>query len=113
MLIKFGNAKHFLKNFLFGKEEQKKGINMTDKKIYNYFFLKLKITENKMRQEDLCKEINMKQTTLSKKLNNKNNFTQQQITKICKCLNIQKDEIGHYFFTENVCKTQTDGKEQL
>ena len=48
-----------------------------------------------------------------KKLNNKNNFTQQQITKICKCLNIQKDEIGHYFFTENVCKTQTDGKEQL
>ena len=55
----------------------------------------------------------MNQTTLSKKLNNKNNFTQQQITKICKCLNIQKDEIGHYFFTENVCKTQTDGKEQL
>ena len=86
---------------------------MTDKKIYNYFFLKLKITENKMRQEDLCKEINMNQTNLSKKLNNKNNFTQQQITKICKCLNIQKDEIGHYFFTENVCKTQTDGKEQL
>lgn len=77
---------------------------------YNYNYNKLlgRIKElGYPSQEEFSKNINMNQATFSQKVNNKATFKQNEIKKICESLKIPVSEIGDYFFSHNVCKTQT------
>lgn len=67
-------------------------------KNFDYSKLKGRIKEKGYTQMKLSMEIGISQCWLCKKLNNDSEFTQSQIFKICKILDIQKDEIDLYFF---------------
>lgn len=70
--------------------------------MYNYNKLKGRIVEKDMTQNDVAEKINIAKSTLNLKLNNKIAFSQDDIISISKVLEISKEEIGQYFFTENV-----------
>lgn len=65
---------------------------------FNYGNLLGKMKQHGIRQEDLAKLIGNTPATLSLKLNNKANFKQSEIIKICETLNIDCEDIGSYFF---------------
>ncbi len=69
---------------------------------YNYKKLLGKIVEVYGTQYEFAKALNVSEHTLSSKLNNKVNFKQSEITKICELLDIASTEISNYFFTEKV-----------
>lgn len=60
----------------------------------------------KYNKTTFAKKINMSYFSLYKKLNCVVPFTQNEIMKIVKVLNIDSKEIPDYFFTEKVKKTQ-------
>lgn len=66
-----------------------------------------RIREYGFTQESLAKQIKINPQTLSWKLNNKSAFTTEEMDKICELLDISLEEIGVYFFTKKVWKTQT------
>jgi len=70
--------------------------------MYDYSKLKGRIVEMKMTQNDLAEEIQIAKSTLNLKLNNKISFSQDDIIAVSKVLLIPKEEIGIYFFTEEV-----------
>lgn len=61
-----------------------------------------RIKEYGYTQERLAEEISMTKTTMSLKLNNKAYFTQPEIEKIRRILNIDAEEVGVYFFALKV-----------
>lgn len=67
---------------------------------FNYSKLLGRMKERGFTQEKLADCIRIAPTTLNAKLNNKGNFTTSEIARICKVLEISKDEIGVYFFAE-------------
>lgn len=71
---------------------------------WNYAKLRGRIKEYGYTQKTLANTININSSTLSEKLNNKYEFTVDEINAICKCLKIPKVEIGEYFFAQKVQK---------
>lgn len=63
---------------------------------YNYAKLLGKIRESGNTQESLAIKVKMSPSTLNLKLNNKRDFTQKQIKKICEELHIEN--VNEYFF---------------
>lgn len=75
---------------------------MEDKITYDYSKLKGRMKQKGITQEELALEIGIDKSTLSLKLNNQSLFTQDEINKIVKILEIPAEEIKEYFFTEKV-----------
>ena len=69
---------------------------------YNYSKLRGRIREYYGRESDFAKSMNLSNNSLSKKLNNKVRFTQDEITIMIERLDIKKVEIKDYFFTLEV-----------
>ena len=65
---------------------------------FNYSKLLGRFREYGFSQKDVAIRIGIRPTTLSLKLNNKFNFTSDEIDAICKLLDIPGEEIGIYFF---------------
>lgn len=64
--------------------------------------LKAKMVEIGINVEWLAKEINLDRTTLYRRLNNPEEFTIREVTKIALVLNLTKDEVNDIFFASNV-----------
>lgn len=73
----------------------------TDLRI-NYDKLKGKIREVLGTQGKLAEYMKLDETTISNKLNCSTYFTQKEILKICRILNIKLEKIPEYFFKEKV-----------
>ena len=73
---------------------------------FDYSKLLGRIKEYGYTQETLAKGIGITESSMSLKLNNKAPFKQIEIRLICKILGIPNNEIGVYFFTPKVEKTQ-------
>lgn len=69
---------------------------------FNYNKLKGKIIENFGSFSAFAEEINMSRISLSKKLNNKSEFSQQEISNISSKLSINNKDIENYFFKKDV-----------
>lgn len=67
-----------------------------------YDKLRNRIREKYGKQAALAYEIGMSEHTISEKLTGKKFFTQGEIIRICKKLDIPAMEIGEYFFTPKV-----------
>ena len=65
----------------------------------NYSILRGRIKEKLKNEYVLAKELKCSKATLSKKLNNETDFTQDEIEKVCRILEIDRKEIPSYFFT--------------
>ena len=65
---------------------------------YDYSELLGIIKSKNLRQEDLARRINMNPSTLNLKLNNKSEFTQSQMKRICKVLDIPLNNLSKVFF---------------
>lgn len=65
----------------------------------NYSMLRGRIKEKLKNEYVLAKELKCSKATLSKKLNNETDFTQDEIEKVCRILEINRKEIPSYFFT--------------
>ena len=65
----------------------------------NYSMLRGRIKEKLKNEYVLAKELKCSKATLSKKLNNETDFTQDKIEKVCRILEIDRKEIPSYFFT--------------
>ena len=68
----------------------------------NHDKLKGRIKEILGSQSKLAEKIELDETTISNKINSNTYFTQKEILKICKVLNILHDDIPEYFFKEKV-----------
>lgn len=71
---------------------------MNSRKLFDYSRLKGKIKEKCNTQSNLAKKIGISEVSLSAKLNNKVEFSQFEINKICETLEIAKEDIPRYFF---------------
>lgn len=71
---------------------------MNSRKLFDYSRLKGKIKEKCNTQGNLAKKIGISEVSLSAKLNNKVEFSQFEINKICETLEIAKEDISGYFF---------------
>ena len=69
---------------------------------FEYNKLRGRIREKFVTQSNFANALEMAQTTLSFKLNNKVSWTQQEINKACKLLDIEDSDVTTYFFTEKV-----------
>lgn len=65
-----------------------------------------KISERGMTQKELASAIHLSESHFSQKIQGRYPFKQSEINAICDCLAIGKDEIGDYFFTPKVEKTE-------
>ena len=66
--------------------------------LYDYSELLGKLRAKNITQEQLAKQISLSPSTLNQKLNNKSEFSQREMTKICKALDIPLEYISIYFF---------------
>ena len=73
---------------------------------FDYNKLRGKIKEKCGTQEVFAKKIGISRTSLSQKLNNSNEFTQQEINNAAEVLDIPLEQISIYFFTPEVQKTE-------
>lgn len=69
---------------------------------FDYKILRGKIYEVCRTQTAFAKAIGLGRTSLSLRLHNKLEFTQDEIRKSCKVLDINVSDIPKYFFTEKV-----------
>lgn len=69
---------------------------------FDYSKLRGKIREIFKTQDEFAKAIGLSNTSVSAKLNNKVEWTQQEINKASEVLKISESEIFAYFFTEKV-----------
>lgn len=77
-------------------------------KVYNYSKLLGRIKEKGFTLEALAKKIGLNVSTLSKKLNNKSEFHQDEIKKICRVIDIEMCDIGTYFFCQDTFVLQSN-----
>lgn len=75
---------------------------------FNYSKLRGRIKEKYVTQENFAQKMGVSRTTLSQKLNNINEFTQQEINKAVELLDLPVEEIPIYFFVIEVQKTEQD-----
>jgi transcriptional regulator with XRE-family HTH domain len=73
---------------------------------FDYSKLCGKIKEKCKTQERFAKLMGIARTSLSAKLNNNSEFTQQEINKAIEVLNLTQSEIPEYFFREKVQKNE-------
>ena len=66
---------------------------------YDYSKLRGKIKEVCGTQEALASKVGLGRVTLSQRLNNQSEFSQDEIVKVSKELNIASEDIPAYFFT--------------
>ena len=69
-----------------------------------YSKLRGRIIEKFGSQEQFASHLSISNVTLSRKMTGKIGFSQGDITEWCKALNIDRDEIGRYFFSEDSSK---------
>lgn len=69
---------------------------------FEYSKLRGKIVEKYGSQLEFAKALSISENTLSLKLNNKVRFTSDDIIHISDLLDIDKTEVGSYFFTSKV-----------
>jgi transcriptional regulator with XRE-family HTH domain len=72
---------------------------------FDYSKLRGKIKEHCGTQAVLAQRMGLSHAALSDKLNEKSDFSRNEISKMCDILNIPRSEIDVYFFTEVVKKT--------
>ena len=66
----------------------------------NYSYLKAKIIENDKTQGDFAADLGITQQELSRKINDKSQFSTAQILKAKEILNLSGEDIVRCFFTE-------------
>ena len=66
--------------------------------VYDYSKLKGRIKEKCGTQEDFAKKMKIGRTSLSQRLNNRIEFSQDEMFADCDVLNIEKTDIPQYFF---------------
>lgn len=71
---------------------------------FDYSKLLGRIREKGLTQKELAEQIGISATTLNLKLCNNNFFTQKEVLKLCKALDISNGEVADYFFAEKVQK---------
>ena len=69
------------------------------KVVFDYSKLKGRVTEKFDSQDAFCKKAEISPTQLSRILNGKSYPSAQTIFKFCEILEIEKEEIGTYFYT--------------
>lgn len=74
---------------------------------FNYSKLLGRMKECGYTQEKMAQALKISNGTMSQKLNNKANFYQPEMQKICELLNIPGEEVYTIFFTLEVEKTST------
>lgn len=72
---------------------------------FDYSKLLGRIREKGLTQRELAEQIGISPTTLSLKLGNNNFFTQKEVLKLCKVLDISDGDVAAYFFAEEVQKS--------
>ena len=70
--------------------------------MFNYNKLRGRIREIFGTQEEFGKAVGLSNTSISAKLNNKVEWSQQEINKSVEVLKLSDNEIFTYFFTEKV-----------
>lgn len=66
---------------------------------YDYRKLRGKIKEICGTQDTFAEKIGLGRVTLSQRLNNQSEFSQDEIYRACDVLGLEKEEIPSYFFT--------------
>lgn len=66
---------------------------------YDYRKLRGKIKEICGTQDTFAEKIGLGRVTLSQRLNNQSEFSQDEIYRACDVLGLKKEEIPSYFFT--------------
>ena len=72
----------------------------------SYAKLRGRIRENFGTQDKFAEAMGMNKSTLSQKLNARVEWSRLEVEKACQLLDIDMSEIGAYFFTEKVGKSQ-------
>ncbi len=72
-----------------------------------------RIREKGYTQKSVAKEVGISESQFSMKLGNVYPFKQNDIQKLCDCLGIEAQEIGGYFFTQKLEKSQVEEPEGL
>lgn len=67
---------------------------------FNYNKLKGRIVEYGRTQGDLAQLLGLHKSTISSKFNNTSDFTSSEMLYIMEWLDIPKEEVGDYFFTQ-------------
>ena len=70
--------------------------------IFDYSKLRGRIVEKYGTQCEFAKAFGISNNSMSRKLNNKNSFSVDDIIKITPMLDIQPNDVSSYFFTEKV-----------
>lgn len=73
---------------------------------FDYSKLRGKIKEVFGTQDNFAKALGIGRVSLSQRLNNYLDFSQEEIDKAYKLLNLSKEEIPRYFFTTKVQKQE-------
>lgn len=72
------------------------------KVVFDYRKLKGRIVEKYGSQTRFVKEYGISENSFSMKMNNKTRFSSDDIVKMSEMLDIPKEKVGEYFFTEKV-----------
>lgn len=75
---------------------------------FDYTFLRNKMKKERYSVTALAKELGLSRVSLSSKLHSHSNFSQAQISKISKILDLSPKEIKESFFTVEVKKNNTN-----
>ena len=70
--------------------------------IFDYSKLRGRIVEKYGTQSEFAKAFGISNNSMSRKLNNKNSFSVDDIIRITQMLDIQSKDVSSYFFTEKV-----------
>ena len=87
--------KTYVKVYVVRKTKQKKEVNVL---AYDYRKLRGRIREVCGTQDIFAEKIGVGRVTLSQRLNNQSEFSQDEIYRACEVLNLEKEEIPVYFF---------------
>lgn len=71
---------------------------------FNYGVLRGKIKEKSLTEYQVAELLEISKTSFSNKINNKLQFTQEEIEKLVNILEIEKEKIALYFFNTKVQK---------
>lgn len=75
---------------------------MNDRTVFNYNKLNGRIVERCGTSSNFAKLLGCSNNTMSLKMNNKSEFSQNEIIKSIKILDLKKEDIPTYFFTQKV-----------
>ena len=73
---------------------------------FDYSKLRGRIREKFGTQDNFAKALEIGRVSLSQRLNNHLEFTQEEINNACELLEINKNDIAKYFFTTKVQKDE-------